>query len=112
MSYHIVSNSLGKNEIVMSKDVADAMKKMRRFMFERVYTNPIAKAEEEKAEMLMKTLFSYYVTHTEKLPKEYQSLMERGDSKERVTCDYIGAMTDRYAISRYEELFIPKSWHY
>lgn len=110
--HDIVSNSLGKNEIVMSKDVADAMKKMRRFMFERVYTNPIAKAEEEKAEMLMKTLFSYYVTHTDKLPKEYQLLMERGDSKERVTCDYIGAMTDRYAISRYEELFIPKSWHY
>ena len=34
-----------------------------------------------------------------------------GEAKERVVCDYVGAMTDRFAIAKYEELFIPKSWH-
>ena len=34
-----------------------------------------------------------------------------GEVKERVVCDYVGAMTDRFAIAKYEELFIPKSWH-
>ena len=28
--------------------------------------------------------------------------MERGEAKERICCDYIGAMTDRFAIAQYE----------
>ena len=34
-----------------------------------------------------------------------------GDSKETVVCDYIGAMTDRFALTVYEDLFVPKTWH-
>ena len=37
-------------------------------------------------------------------------LMERGEPRERVVCDYIGAMTDRFAIAQYEEIYIPKCW--
>ena len=36
---------------------------------------------------------------------------KNGDPKERIVCDYVGAMTDRFAIAMYEELYIPKSWH-
>ena len=35
-----------------------------------------------------------------------------GEAPEIIVCDYVGAMTDRFAIAQYEELFIPKSWHY
>lgn len=109
--HDIVTTSLGKNDIVMSKPVADAMTELRHFMFERVYTNPEAKSEEGKAEMLMKTLYDYYLTHFDVLPREYMELADKGEPKERVVCDYVGAMTDRFAIAKYEELFIPKSWH-
>ena len=37
---------------------------------------------------------------------------EHGEAPEMIVCDYVGAMTDRFAIAQYEELFIPKSWHY
>lgn len=37
-------------------------------------------------------------------------MMERGEAKERICCDYIGAMTDRFAIAQYEEIYIPKCW--
>lgn len=30
-----------------------------------------------------------------------------GDSKERVVCDFIASMTDRYALALYERLFFP-----
>lgn len=110
--HDIVSNSYEKNEIAMSEPVADAMKKMRSFMFERVYTNSIAKAEEQKAEILIQTLYDYYYENSGELPQEYQILMDKGDSRERVVCDFISAMTDRYATNLYEDLFIPKSWHY
>lgn len=110
--HDIVSSSYDKPDIIMSQSAAEAMKQMRAFMFERVYKNPIAKAEEQKAETLIKTLYDYYYRNSGELPQEYQILMDKGDSKERVVCDYISSMTDRYATHLYEELFIPKSWHY
>ncbi|MBR5577584.1 MAG: deoxyguanosinetriphosphate triphosphohydrolase [Lachnospiraceae bacterium] len=109
--HDLVTNSQGKNEIAMSPPVEEAMKKLRKFMFERVYTNPNAKGEELKAEQLMETLYEYYMLHTEVLPREYQRMMYDGECKEQVVCDYVGAMTDRFAIAKYEEIYIPKCWH-
>ena len=109
--HDIVTTSMGKNDILMSKPVSDAMAQLRHFMFERVYTHPEAKSEEGKAEVLMKTLYEYYLKHFDVLPEEYLALANKGEAKERVVCDYVGAMTDRFAIAKYEELFIPKSWH-
>lgn len=110
--HDIVTNSKGKDDIVMSPPVAAAMKEMRQFMFERVYQNPIAKGEEGKAEMLMEALYDYYLKHLDKIPRETLELMDRdGTQKEQIVCDYVGAMTDRFAIAKYDELFIPKTWH-
>lgn len=110
--HDIVTSSMGKNDIVMSPAVSEAMQKLRGFMFEHVYTNHEAKSEEKKAEQLMETLYEYFMQHFDKLPEDLKSLVDKnGDLKERIVCDYIGAMTDRFAISTYEELFIPKSWH-
>ena len=110
--HDLVTNSYGKNDIMMSEPVAKAMKDLRRFMFENVYTNKNAKSEEAKAEMLMATLYEYYLKHFDKLPLEMKKLVDKnGDPKERIVCDYVGAMTDRFAIAMYEELYIPKSWH-
>ena len=109
--HDLVTNSQGKNDICMSEEVDKAMKDLRRFMFERVYNNPQAKGEEEKAEQLMITLYEYYMKNIELLPQEYQRMMYDGEQKERVVCDYVGAMTDRFAIAKYEEIYIPKCWH-
>ena len=80
-------------------------------MFEEVYLNKDAKSQEYKAEMLVQTLYSYYRHHLELLPEDYINLVNRGEPEEKVVCDYIGAMTDRFAIAKYEEIYIPRSWH-
>ena len=105
-----VTFSGGRNDILMSDEVWKAMKELREFMFERVYMNPEVKSEERKAESLMKTLYEYYLKHLDRLPKEYLQMINMGESRDRVACDYVASMTDRYAIALYEELFIPKSW--
>ena len=109
--HDIVTNSYEKDDISMSPPVADAMSKIRKFMFERVYTSPKAKAEESKAEMLIQTLFSYYRHHLEKLPDDFVKLIGLGEPEERVVVDYIAAMTDRFAIAKYNDIYIPKVWH-
>ena len=105
-----VTFSGGRNDILMSDEVWKAMKELREFMFERVYMNPDVKSEERKAESLMKTLYEYYLKHLDRLPREYLQMINMGESRDRVACDYVASMTDRYAIALYEELFIPKSW--
>ncbi|WP_130836576.1 deoxyguanosinetriphosphate triphosphohydrolase [Lachnoclostridium sp. Marseille-P6806] len=110
--HDIITASAGRQEIRMSEETGAAMKKLRAFMFERVYTNPAAKGEEKKAEQLVETLFYYYVQsdHTDQLPDYLRELMACGDSRERVVCDYISSMTDRFAIARYKELYVPNTW--
>ena len=109
--HDLVTNSIGKDDIVMSEAVSNAMARLRKFMFERVYQNPDAKSEENKAEALMETLYFHYLKHIDELPEEYKHLIDQGEPREVVVCDYIGAMSDRFAIAQYEELFIPKQWH-
>lgn len=109
--HDIVSTSHDKNDIVMSEPVGEAMKALRRFMFDRVYQNTEAKSEEGKAEMLVQTLYSYYRHHLELLPDDLFEMIKDGEPEEIIVCDYIGAMTDRFAIAKYEEIYIPRSWH-
>ena len=108
--HNIITNSLGKNDICMSKDVEQAMQGLRKFMFAHVYRNPLAKGEEERAKDLLSRLFYYYNKHIDCLPEQYLRMMEQGEKRERVVCDYIAGMTDRYAIAKFEEFFMPKAW--
>lgn len=108
--HDIVTNSINQPDITMSEPVAKAMKDIRSFMFENVYVNPIAKSEEKKAEVLMETLYTHYMKNLDSMPEEFLNLISEGEPRERVVCDFVGAMSDRYAISLYESIFIPKSW--
>ena len=109
--HDIVTTSMGKDDIMMSEPVAKAMASIRAFMFERVYENPEAKSEEGKAEMLMETLYTHYMKNVDDMPIEFLNFISEGQPKERVVCDYVGAMSDRFAIAKYEEIYIPKTWH-
>ncbi len=111
MIHDIIENSLGKPEIVMSPSMEKAMKNLRGWMFDTVYSGCVAKEEEGRAQRMIQFLYDYYMEHVDILPGEYLWLMEeRGEKRERVVCDYIAGMSDRYAIDMFEELFIPKSW--
>lgn len=109
--HDIVIASTNQPKIVQSDEIGAAMQDMRRFMFDRVYTNPEAKSEEGRAEELIKTLYYYYLEHLELLPRYFVELVYTGSTREQVVCDYISSMTDRYAISQYTEIFVPKTWH-
>lgn len=109
--HDIIDQSYDKPEIIMSPEMETAMHGLRRWMFENVYRNEVAKSQEGKAKRLIVALYDYYMNHVEQLPEEYLTMMrERDEKKERAVCDYIAGMTDVYAIDRFKELFVPKSW--
>ncbi len=109
--HDIIMNSYGKDDILMSESVAYAMTELRKFMFRSVYTNPVAKGQEAKAEAMIEQLYEYYLHHHEKLPEEYIYMIEeKQEPASRVVCDYIAGMTDRYAVVKFNEIMIPAAW--
>ena len=82
---------------------------LKDFMFDSVYTNPLAKGEEGKAQDMLRTLFEYYQKNPEELPADFQSI-RAGEGVDRAVCDYIAGMTDPYAVEQFKALFIPMGW--
>lgn len=111
ITHDVIINSMDQPKVQMSEEIEEAMRGLRKFMFENVYHNPVAKQEEGKAVELVKNLYGYYLEHIDKMPEEFLKMMEiNGDSKEQVICDYIAGMTDNYAVKKFQEIFIPESW--
>ena len=94
----------------MDPEVAGAMRELRSFMFQRVYRNPVAKGEESKAKVIVQQLYEYYIRHPQAMPDTFQPQLTF-EGMERTVCDYIAGMTDKYAVDKYTELFIPSNWH-
>ncbi len=110
MIHDIVTNSLGKPDVVMSKDIWQAMMELRKFLFEEVYENDAVKAEEVKAIRLIKTLYQYYLNNIDLLPKELLKMVEIGTPREIAVCDYIASMSDKFVIATFESFYVPQSW--
>lgn len=108
--HDIITHSMGQNDIIMSSETAEALRELRLFMFQNVYKNPVAKGEEVKAKAMLEQLFYYYMDHIELLPEKLLHMMEAGEDKGRVVCDYISGMTDQYAITKFSEFFLPEAW--
>ena len=108
----VVAASQGSATIAMTPDVQAATNDLRAFLFEHVYLNPKAKAEETKAKEVVYALFTHFVTRPEKLPDRYKSRIgtAEGETVERAVADFISGMTDRYAIEAYQERFVPRVW--
>lgn len=107
----VIENSEDKPEIFMSDECRKYMDKLRAYMFENVYHHERVKKHEDlnKVEVVIKTLYDYYLKKPELLPEEKKTMIER-DGVAEIVKDYIAGMTDRYAINLYNELFIPKGW--
>ncbi len=99
MIHEVVNNSIGKEDISMSEEGWFYTTKLRDWMFENVYIDSPAKFEEKKARRVIKELFYLYVDMLKPMCPE--------DKIVRVVTDYISGMTDRYAVEKFKENFIP-----
>ena len=109
LTLDVVEASARAGAICQSEPVHQAMHELREFMFEAVYHNPVAKGEESKAQDMLARLFEYYAKDPDRLPDDFQDIRFR-EGAERAVCDYIAGMTDKYAVEKYAEAYIPKAW--
>ena len=95
-------------EVRMSEAVLDATLGLRSFLFEAVYENPRATSEFEKAAGILGGLW-------DKVRHRPEQFLDRAtidsDGLDTATRDFLAGMTDRYAVSLFEDLFVPRSWN-
>lgn len=97
----------GLTEIRMSETVLQATLDLRTFLFQAVYENPRATAEFEKAAGILGGLWEKLRARPEQFLDPVTIESEGLDAAAR---DFLAGMTDRYAVSLFEDLFVPKSW--
>ncbi len=95
----------------ISDPVHEALVELRSFLFARVYESPAVYSDFLKARRLLKEIYGYFVEHPSELRSKYfPGYLERFDFTDNLR-DFIASMTDRYAFSLYEKLFLPHPWN-
>jgi len=97
---------LSANLVIFSSETARRNRELKIFLYQNLYSHYKVERMRIKAERFLTMLFETYLEHPTLLPTSYQgSYSQQGI--ERVVCDYIAGMTDRYALDEYKRLFEP-----
>jgi dGTPase len=97
----------GRKEVSMSDEILTATLELRSFLFEAVYENPRATAEFEKASGVLGGIWE----HLKARPELYlDGATIESEGLDAAARDFLAGMTDRYAITLFQELFVPRSW--
>ncbi len=97
---------VNRQVVGLSPELAAKNRELKRFLFVNLYRHYKVERMRVKAERCLTQLFETYLQHPTLLPGKYQEKVER-DGRERVICDYIAGMTDRFAMDEYKRLFEP-----
>lgn len=89
-----------------SQDMNRKNTELKKFLKKNLYSHHRVIRMADKADRILKALFKVYSDEPQLLPPHvYAELEEKG--KERLICDYIAGMTDRFALDEYKKLFDP-----
>lgn len=99
----------GTPDVDMSPGISEATDRLKEFLFERVYWSVSGgNSELAKGQRVIRDLFHYYMEKPEKMQGQ-ESLPEIGMAERaQAVCDFIAGMTDRYAVYRFTEHFLPR----
>jgi dGTPase len=105
--HDLIEHSESAGAIVQGEEAGAAMDELRSWMFENVYLGPQARAEHDRIDRVIRTLFNHYSSSPELIPDG--GGFAGDDLAVRVT-DYISGMTDRFCVRIFEELTVPESF--
>ena len=84
------------------------LKRVRAFLFERMYRAPTVVIMRARASLIVEGLFEGYLATPELLPEEWHEALNDalGDrtATARIVSDYLSGMTDRFATQEYQRL--------
>jgi dGTPase len=98
--------SLPENVVSFSPQMEAKNRELKDFLYDNLYRHYRVMRMQIKAGRFLSELFRAYVQDPAQLPQQTQARLQ-GEELQRVICDYIAGMTDRYAIQEYRRLFDP-----
>ena len=108
--------SLGFNAIAHSETMQEKNRELKDFLYHNLYRHWRVMRMASKADRFLGQLFRLYVAEPLLLPQQVQDRLavpeaggdaDENESVERVVCDYVAGMTDRYTLQEYQKLFDP-----
>ena len=96
----------GGNLVRFSPGTAARNRELKVFLYKNLYRHYKVERMRIKAERFLTKLFENYLQNPTLLPTSYQDKYELY-GRERVVCDYIAGMTDRYALDEFKRMFEP-----
>jgi len=102
----------GELYLSISDELHTAMITLREFLYENVYRSDQVHKEFVKAKKILSELYTYFLNNEKMLKKKLEEMEMLAccnieQPRERIVCDFIASMTDRYALNLYEEIFFP-----
>ena len=88
--------------VTFSPSMISKSRNIKSFLFKNVYNHNNLLNKRENAEKIILNLFTYFYNSPNKLPQDWQN---KNEPLERIICDYISGMTDRFASRLHKELY-------
>jgi len=116
----LVTATLARDDgrLHLSGRMNDTINELRTFLYDNVYRNYRVHNEFEKAQRIIRDLYSYFLKHEPPedgigagcIARQPAQSPEEEQRRRRQVCDFIAGMTDRYALTLHAQIFIPKPW--
>ncbi|HEY3277329.1 MAG TPA: deoxyguanosinetriphosphate triphosphohydrolase [Syntrophorhabdaceae bacterium] len=99
----------GAIELTMDEELEHHIKKLRSFLYERVYDNTLIHGDFIKCTKIIKELYHYFLENHDTFLREVER-QDFYDDPAVCVCDFVASMTDRYAFNLFERIFLPMPW--
>ena len=96
--------SAGRTLVALSPDTEAADRDVKTFLFAHMYRHPQVQAERDKADAIVRRMFSAYMADPSAMPTDWAARARTGDPA-RAVADWIAGMTDRFAVHEHARLF-------
>ncbi len=91
-----------------SEAVAEKNAALKAYLFRHMYRHHRVIRMENKADRILTDVFQAYLKRPEQLPpRVFEKIQTGSEGAERVICDYVAGMTDRFAQDEHQKLFDP-----
>ncbi|MDR0960305.1 MAG: HD domain-containing protein [Propionibacteriaceae bacterium] len=100
----LVTTTCRLGMVAMTRDLAEALARLRAFNYERIYMRPESQAQSAAVIAVLQALVEHYIEHLDQLPADYRVLAEGDGGPARAAVTYVAGMTDRFAFRQAEEL--------
>jgi dGTPase len=86
----------------LSSEVEQERRTTKAFLYDNLYFSPSLAEEKDDADIVVRSLFAYWMEKPSALPHNYQEKAAH-EPLARVVCDYIAGMTDHFIYEQYQK---------